>query len=264
MYPKPLVALIDDEEGVRLAVQRELENDVDLLLFEESNQAIAVLTEKTCDVLIFDSVGVRAVQQLGREGRIKPFLIYYSADTDSGRERVRECDVFVDKGDRSTAKLSSEVMDFLAARTGHVESDSLLDAANGTVPSFFQSMTTDGRIKQVAWLNEVLRMNDGFFVNMLGIRQADFQRWKSKEGSLSERAVEHFDSFWQAMLHLLSFSGFSRSRVLDLFESDARSLQIDESLASKSSLRKLFEEGGEEVPKKVEEWAMSFRFGDDY
>jgi hypothetical protein len=138
-----------------------------------------------------------------------------------------------------------------------------------TVPDYFQEDTPDALRCQVEWLIREVGVDDAFFARLVDADEATFSGWRSLDAALPPRGEETLRSLWRAVLHLLSFLNFDRSRTRDLF------LQAMPAVApgaespltppwSGASLKAYLERARADGIERVDGWVTGLRFGNPY
>jgi len=137
------------------------------------------------------------------------------------------------------------------------------------MPDFFQEETEPALRSRAEWLDDKLGLDSRFLSKVLKEPEATVTRWINRRSHLGSDSKGIFQEFWYVILHLLSHYNNDEKRVRQLFEhlvpSNAR--EVPSPLAppwSGSTLKRYLEDRGVKAVKEVNEWIMSFRFGDPY
>lgn len=137
-----------------------------------------------------------------------------------------------------------------------------------TVAWFFQDDTESALISQVQWLQKELGVSDQFFAKLLKVEERTFFRWKTKDGTLPQKAQNHLKEFWRVILHILSFLNFDLNRVhVMLDHRDDSRVKIETPFTPPwigTSMRAYMETNGPASIQKVDLWVQALRFADSH
>jgi len=135
-------------------------------------------------------------------------------------------------------------------------------------PDFFMSETPTAQRSRAQWMEEKLGLDSEFLAKVLGIEVSVVQQWRSKRLRLSPETDRLFRDLWGMVLHLYSLCGGNVERLHPMVhESGDWNRVASHPLLPPwvgSSMKDFLEQMGVEGIRKVEDWVMTFRFGNPY
>lgn len=135
------------------------------------------------------------------------------------------------------------------------------------VEEFFQDESEEAQRQQVRWAGENLALGEDFFARFLRTPRETIRNWLREECDLPATRRKNLGKLWNSLRHLLSFNGSDAARLRASLRHRVPTGGTVQGRLPKwagVSLVDYLEREGAHATSEVDDWILSFRFGDPY